>query len=361
MKPVCIFLYLSAVPFLLAVDGTVINQTTGKPAGNATVTLYKLGQAGPEAIESVHTDAQGKFQTKENPQGGPYNLQATYDGVTYAHILPPGSATSGITLDVYNASKQAGEAKAAQHFFLLQPSPGQMVVDEVFSYENTGKTSYNDPENGTLKFYLPPDAKGQVKVEAKAPGGMPIAQLAQKTGKPDTYKVDFPIKPGQTQFTITYQIPYTSPGRFGSRDLVGAPEMLLVTPQGVTIKGDGVEFNRQGPQNASIYTVKKARFEIEVSGAMQPSETQQGEESSAGPSLEQVMPKLFSQVSGSANILVMLNSVKWILLLAFGVLGLGFILLYHQQEPAERAAASPAAAPRDRQGVLKDKHAGRRR
>ena len=54
-----------------AVDGTVINQTTGKPQPGATVTLYKLG---PDRSRSdrpgVKSDAQGKFtinQTRTGP------------------------------------------------------------------------------------------------------------------------------------------------------------------------------------------------------------------------------------------------------------------------------------------------------
>ena len=45
-----------------AVDGTVTNRTTGKPQPGATVTLYKLGQNGLESIESVKSDAAGKFR-----------------------------------------------------------------------------------------------------------------------------------------------------------------------------------------------------------------------------------------------------------------------------------------------------------
>lgn len=357
--------YLCSSVFLFAVDGTVINRTTEKPAANATVTLYKLGQAGPEALETVHTDAQGHFEMKQNPQAGPHNLQATYDGVTYAHVLPPGSPSTGITLDVYNSSKQPGAAKVSQHFLILQPSPGQLAIDEVYLYKNDGKTAYNDPDNGTLKFYLPPEAKGVVRVQAKAPGGMPITQLAQKTSKPDTFKVDFPIKPGDTQFELSYMVPYNSPGKFASRDIAGAPETLLVAPQGVEVKGDGVEFSRQEPRSqAGIYTVKKARYEIDITGAMQASETQQAEQTSNGPSIEQVMPKLFAQIDGSAGLLNKVASVKWILLLALGILTLGFILLYRQREPLEAPAQSQAEADSDRPAAAppaKERHERRRR
>jgi hypothetical protein len=248
-----------------------------------------------------------------------------------------------------------------------------MVVSEVYVYKNDGQTAYNDPANGTLKFYLPAAAKGQVKVQAKAPNGMPLDQLAQKTAKPDIYKVDFPIKPGgDTQFEINYAVPYTSPGRFGSKDVAGAADTMLVAPAGVELKGDGIEFARQEPRTqASIYVVKKPSFEVQITGEMKASEQQGGGDSSgggdsggnSGPSLEQVMPKLFNQVDGGAGFFQKVLAVKWILLLALAVLTLGFILLYRQEPPSEVAAAADAPA-RNRKAAPeapKEKHERRRR
>jgi hypothetical protein len=198
---------------------------------------------------------------------------------------------------------------------------------------------------------------------------MPLDQLAQKTGKPNVYKVDFPIKPGETQFEISYVVPYTSPGRFGSKDLSGAAETHQVAPQRVTRKGDGVEFSRQEPRTqAGIYAVKKSSFELEISGQMLASEqqgSQSSEEPNSGPTIEQLMPKLFNQVDGSAGFFRKVMAVKWILLLALGILALGFTLLYRRQEPVEAAsAASPSPTNRDREGAVeagKARHERRRR
>ncbi len=49
-------------------------------------------QQGPQFIDSVKTDAQGKFEiTKPIPPGGagPLLLQAVYGGVQYNQMLPP--------------------------------------------------------------------------------------------------------------------------------------------------------------------------------------------------------------------------------------------------------------------------------
>jgi len=104
-----------------AVTGTVINATTGKPQAGATVGLNKLAQQnGIELIDQAKSDAEGKFTIATNPTGGPHLIRTAFDGVTYNHMLPPGSPTTGLTLQVYTASKNPGEAKVAQGCILLQ-------------------------------------------------------------------------------------------------------------------------------------------------------------------------------------------------------------------------------------------------
>ena len=105
-----------------AVTGTVTNQSTGKPQAGATVALYKLGtQIGLELIDQAKSDAQGNFTINQTPQG-PHLIRTAFDGVTYNHMLPPGRPTTGIPIEVYNASKQPGEAKVAKHMILFEPS-----------------------------------------------------------------------------------------------------------------------------------------------------------------------------------------------------------------------------------------------
>jgi hypothetical protein len=163
-------------------------------------------------------------------------------------------------------------------------------------------------------------------------------------------------------------VPYTSPGRFGSKDVAGAPDTMLVAPAGVELKGDGVEFARQEPRTqAGIYTVRKPNFEVEITGEMKASE-QQGADSAegggSGATIEQLMPKLFNQVNGDSGFFSKVLAVKWILLLALAILTLGFILLYRQEPPSTELAAAAQSLARDRKATpeaAKEKHERRRR
>src|SRR5262249_32021097 len=113
--------FLLAAPLFAAVDGIVTNQTTGQPQSGATVALYKLGGAGMEAAGQAQTAAQGRFTIAQDVQG-PHLVQSVWEGATYNHMLPPGSQTTGLRLDVYNSSrKQPPAAKIAQHMILLEP------------------------------------------------------------------------------------------------------------------------------------------------------------------------------------------------------------------------------------------------
>jgi len=329
-----------------AIDGKVVNQTTGKPQPGATVTLYKLGQAGPEAIESVKSGADGKFHITQDAQGpGPRLVQAAYDGVTYNRILPPGSPSNDVSIEVYNSSKQPGAAKIEQHMVLVEPVRGQLVVSESYIFRNDGKMSYNDVDGGTLRFYLPPSANGAVKVEATAPQGMPIQQAADKTSTPNVYKLAFPIKPGETRIDIGYSLPFTAPGTFEGKILYKGGPTRLVAPNGVTIKGDSIQPIGQEPRTqASIYDVKGTAFKVEISGAGSLRQSEDSSDDSSGPTFEQIPPKVY-------------GNMKWILALAFAILTLGFILLYRAQVP-EAVKSTAQTKPH---ASVKDKNERRRR
>jgi len=178
-----------------------------------------------------------------------------------------------------------------------------------------------------LKFYLPAAAKGIAQVKATAPQGMPIDRAADKTNQKDIYKVDFPIKPGETEFQITYVIPYSSGAVFEGKVVAKTDEpTLLVAPQGITLQGEGLELKGQEPQSkASVFSVKTAAYKVQITGSM-PVASSDADSGDNGPSLEEVPPRIFRQ------------NMKWILALALGILALGFIVLYRAQ-PALVATA----------------------
>jgi hypothetical protein len=337
----CLALVLLAASAHAAITGTVINRTTGKPQAGATVVLNLLAQQGITMIDQAKSDAEGHFTINQDlPPGGPSLLRTAFDGVTYNHMLPPGSATSGITVDVYNSTTSPGAAKVTKHMILFEPAASQMVVNETYLYTNTGTTAWNDSDQGTLHFSLPAGAHGKVQVNATAPGGMPIPAAVTKTAKADTFGVDFPIKPGDTRFDLTYTTPYNSGDEYSGRVLTKDDNTYLIAPSGITLTGDhladlGVEPRTQ----AHIWGLQGASYKIKLTGteAAAPADANgggQGDSSDSGPQIEQIMPRLYSKA-------------PLILGLALGMLAIGFALLYRSQgvpQGARQLATTAGAA-----------------
>jgi len=310
---------LGLAPAFAAVDGVVINGTTGKPQPNVIVSLVQPSQGGMQNLGTTKTDAEGKFRIDKEAQG-PQLIQALYAGVQYNKMVFPGAPATGVQVDVFDSSSKSGVAKVTQHFIVLQPDAKEMTVSEGILYQDDGKVSFNDPVNGTCRFYLPPEAKGQVTVTVNAPGGMPIKRPAEATKEPNVYKVNYPLKPGETRFDLNYVIPTTNPMVFSTKILHTEGASDLVVPNGVTAKGDDIELAGQEPKTqASIYKIKNASFKVEVEGTgslQQPdaSAASPGEDDSGQPTIEQVKPRIYDRL-------------YWILGMSFAILGLGAVLL----------------------------------
>jgi hypothetical protein len=327
MSRVLALLTLAGVPLLAAVDGTVINQTTGKPAANTIISMVQPGQGGMQTLASTKTDAQGAFRFDKTPDGAML-LQTLFAGVLYNKVLMPGTPMSGLEVAVFDSSSKPDVAKVVQHFIVLQPSATEMTVSEGILYQGDAKLTFNDAANGTLHFYLPPEAKGEVSVTINAPGGMPIQRPAEKTSQPNVYKVSYPIKPGETRFDLNYIVPLTKPLIFAGKILHKEGSSALVIPNGVTIKGgDDLELSGQEPKTqASIYHIKGGSFKVEVEGTgslRQAEAAAAPDEDNGAPGIEQVKPRIYDRL-------------YWILGMAFGILGLGSFLLYRNAAAAKR-------------------------
>jgi hypothetical protein len=317
----CLIGLLMAAQMYAAVTGTVTNQSTGKPQAGATVALYKLAtRTGLELIDQAKSDAQGNFTINQTPQG-PHLIRTAFDGVTYNHMLPPGQPTSGIAIEVYNASKEPGSAKVAKHMILFEPSAGQVQVSETYLLTNDGKTAWNDPDGGTLKFFLPAGAS-KPDVKATAPGGMPLGAQVNKTAKTDVFAVDFPIKPGDTRIDVTYSAPYTEGADYAGKVPSKDENTYLIVPNGVTMKGAGLnDLGAEPRTQAHIYGLTASTYKVQLTGAVAAAPAEAAPDAAgddSGPRIEQIMPRVNGKTIPIMGI-------------ALGILALGFALLYRAQ------------------------------
>lgn len=309
-------LLLAIMPVFAAVDGVIVNGTTGKPEPNALVMLIQPTQAGMQTLGTTKSDAQGKFSFDNNDESGPRLIQAVFQGVQYNKMIPPGMPSTGVQVPVFASSNKEGTAKETQHFIVLQPGDKEMTVSEGLLYMGDPTTTYYDPVNGSVRFYVPPEVKGPIAVTVNPAGGMPIQRPALKTKEPNIYKIDYPIHPGETRFDLNYAIPMASPMIFNDKEIHPEAASNLVVPNGVTAKSDDLELAGTEPKTqASIYRIKNPNFKVEVEGTgLLQAQSEGSRDDNGQPQVQEVKPRIY-------------ESMYWILGMAFAILGLGSVLL----------------------------------
>jgi hypothetical protein len=315
---------VGAINLLASIDGTVVNRTSGKPASGVSVTLLKPGAQGMQTLGNTVSGSTGHFVfEKDQPGGGPQLLQASYNGVNYNKLLTPNMQTSNVELDIFDTTKSPAVAKIAQRMLVLEPSSSQLAVDETVVLQNDTHTTYNNDALGALRFYLPPAANGQVRVNAQGPQGMPLPRPAEKTGQNDVFKVNFPIKPGETQIQVAYVLPVGSPLTFRGRVVnikgMQSGPLRLIAPPGVILAGNDVERIATEPRSqATIYNVKPAAdFSVEVAGrgSLRGGEETASPDDSESPPIRQDQPQIY-------------RHLPWLVALALSILAIGFVALY---------------------------------
>jgi hypothetical protein len=319
-------LFFSSMLFA-AIDGTVVNGTTGLPASGIPVTLVKPGQGGMRTLGTTVSDAAGHFAfAKDEPGGGPQLLQAAFKGVNYNKLLTPVSPTSGVELQIFDATTQPSVAKVATRFIVLEPNASQIAVGETVILKNESKTTYNNPALGSYRFYLPRAANGQVRVNAQGPQGMPLPRAAEKTDQDDVFKIDFPIKPGDTQFEINYVLPAGTPFTYRSRVVpikgmqIQTP-VRLIAPAGVTLTSKDIQNVGTEPKTqATIYSLTaEGNYSVDIAGigSLHPptDDAATAPDNSDSPPITEGEPQIYKYL-------------PWMVGVALTILALGLVMLY---------------------------------
>lgn len=314
-----IFLLLAPIACAFAgVNGVVINGTTGQPQASVMVSLMQPSAQGLQTLATVRSGPDGSFKIDKDIPGGMAMVQAIFDRTSYTEMLPPGSPTSGIRVQVFDTGKDPAAGKIEQHLILVEPGANDTQVTETFMFNNQTKMTFSDPAKGSAEFYMPASAQEKPQVSVTSATGVPIQWTASKTSKPDVYKVDFPIKPGQTRIDVAYSLPPAD--TFTGKNLDPSAPVRLVTPGSVTLTGDGIDLLGQEPQTqARIYNMQTPSVVAKISGTGS-LHTQQADSSDQDPGQPQI------EVAPAR----IYGRFYWILGLTFAILAVGGTMLYRR-------------------------------
>ncbi len=230
----CVLL-LSSFTAAQNITGTVTNATTGKPSAGDEVTLLSLSQ-GMQEVGSTKSDAQGRFSLPAPAgDGGPRMVRVTHEGVNYfppGGPLMPGTTTAQLT--VYDSAKKVDGVSQTVEVDRYQSDGKQLQGIALYAVRNQSqppRTVADDKR--TFEFVLPEGAELE-SAQAKGPGGQPIAVEAAPGAQKNRYAFNYPLRPGETQFQVSYQMPYSGEASISPQPLGEVQHFVVMTPKGMT-------------------------------------------------------------------------------------------------------------------------------
>jgi len=250
-----LFLALSAHAQTLS--GTVTNGTTNKPATGDQVILINL-MNGMEIAATTKVDSAGKFSfaLKDAP-GGPHLIRAIHQGVTYHQIAPPG--TTSVDVKVYDVAKKVSALSLTADVFRFQADSTSLQGVRLFAVDNNSTPPVTQLNEHNFEFYLPAGAK-VLQVQARAPNGQPIGAEAEPQTEKGRYAINFPLRPGETQFQLEFTVPYTGTLKIDPRPLYPAEHFVVMMPKSMHFSAaDAATFKSMQDPNQSDSVVELAQ------------------------------------------------------------------------------------------------------
>ncbi len=338
------------VPGAQAVDisGRVINATTGKPVADQSVNLIALrGQMVPVRDTVTAADGTYRFVVAANPSER-FLVQVPFRGVNYNKpaLLATGDRIT-VDVEVYETGARAEEISVEAQTILLEPHPDHMRINEFYALRNSSepKRTYA-PDEGSFRFALP-GLVGDLQVTAARASGMQLKQQPQETDQPNTYVINFPLHPGETEIQVSYVLPLSGTEMSLRLPLthVTSRRHLAAPRASVEVQGAGVkEIEQSQVPQARVYRIESDK-ELNVRIKVNPAALE------AAEAAAQAAPAAPEASAGESTVTIVpqpANQAQWYIVgLSLAVLMLGLFYLYSLppasvMEPADQATDASA-------------------
>ena len=351
-----VLLALAPAALAATITGTVTNGTVNKPAAGDDVVLISLQQRMQEAARTK-TDARGHYSldlpSSEGP-GGMHLIRVDHQKAAYFQPAPPN--TSHVDIEVYDVAATVPGITTEADVMRIETDPQGLKVTQSYFIKNDSHPPKTQFSAHSYDIYLPPDAKIE-GAAAMGPGGMPVASSPAPAGEKGHYAYLFPLRPGETQFQVSYRLPYSGSMSFAPRTANGADNVVIMLPKSMTFKAAaGTPYQPINDDlNAQTFVAKNVRaseplsFAISGTGAL-PRDVQAQGSSANQPGAQAGNPQANSAADtrpgGGLGVPIdtpdPLNKYKWWILSGIGLLlaiGAAFFL----RKPV--AAAATGGAP----------------
>lgn len=218
--------------------GTVTNKTTGKPSAGDDVVLIKLAQ-GMEEGARTKTNAKGEFTLPLDNAANPHLVRVNHQAVNYFRQAPPG--TSAVDVEVYDVARKIPGIATPIDIMAFQTDKGFLEVVEKFVVRNTSTPPRTQMNENNYEFQLPNGAIVDSGL-AKGPNGQPVSSAPVPLAQKNRYAFAFPLRPGETQFQVSYHLPYSGQARIEPKLLSAMEHFVVMLPKEMQFKPEAGSF-----------------------------------------------------------------------------------------------------------------------
>jgi hypothetical protein len=224
-----------AVPSALAaaITGTVTNGTNNKPSPGDDVILISLQQRMQETARTK-TDARGHYSI-DLPDQGMHLIRVDHQKASYFQPAPPNTNT--VDVQVFDVAATVPGITTEANVLRIETDPQGLHVTQSYFVKNDSTPPRTQFSSHSYEIYLPPDAKIE-GAAAMGPGGMPVASSPAPLGEKGHYAYLFPLRPGETQFQVTYSLPYSGSATFAPKLAGTADNVVIMVPKSMTFRPD---------------------------------------------------------------------------------------------------------------------------
>lgn len=287
------FLFAGAMAQAAQLTGTVTDKTTGKPAAGDAVVLVEP-MTGMTEVAHATVDASGHYSLNR-PSNAPALVKVTHQGAEFFADAPQSGAVPDIA--VYDVAPKVDGVFIEADVMELESANGQLHVLERYFVHNTSMPPRTQWSPKSFEVVLPAEAIiDSAQGQRPSSGSLPTTLKLQPDGPKGHFAFNFPIQPDEgekdTQFNISYTIPYSGSFTFHPQELLSAQSVGVLMPKSMTFAaGSGSTFTpiNQDP-NIQTFVSKNAtpgktlEFTVTGNGSM-PREDQgqpaSGQEASA--------------------------------------------------------------------------------
>jgi hypothetical protein len=208
-------LLVSDAALAYRVEGRVLNGTTGQPVVPATIKILNPSMGMASEREVATLDDQGHFVVEDlHDHDHVMLLRVEHDGVNYTEIVrATGEEVVKMDISVFELTSSWDNLHVTIPHLVARRSHDTLTVDRTIQVMN--HTSPPRTVSGTdaaFKLYLPED-RLQINALYVTSLGVPVSVHPDPTETPGVYAVNYPLRPGITQFSVSFDAPYAN-GRY---------------------------------------------------------------------------------------------------------------------------------------------------